>query len=190
MKWYQPIECDNTVKNPLVCDYDNLIDYGFSENDFFSGKAIDNWKPGVVFKAIKFENDGDPDDALPIYSERLTIDLQKEKIVGLQYLPIDVQRPNDDILKGFNLINILYLVTAFDYNKSDYNVFKDDFPNPSVRGKLAGVMKFVLIESALTGKDIIRLAEYKRRFFISEKIMEIFKNHKFTGYSFRQIELT
>ena len=21
MKWYQPIECDNTVKNPLVCEY-------------------------------------------------------------------------------------------------------------------------------------------------------------------------
>lgn len=24
MKWYQPIECDNTVKNPLICDFDNL----------------------------------------------------------------------------------------------------------------------------------------------------------------------
>ena len=88
MKWFQPLECDNTVENPLVCDYDNLEDIGFNENDFKMGKRIERWDNNVFFQAKEKEDDGEPDDALqsssmlPIYSERLVNELKKEKING------------------------------------------------------------------------------------------------------------
>lgn len=42
MEWYQPFECDNTVANPLVCDSDNLEEYGFEDWDFVAGRKITN----------------------------------------------------------------------------------------------------------------------------------------------------
>jgi len=43
MKWYRPIPCDNTVKNPLVCSETNLITYQLKEEHFLSGEKIMNW---------------------------------------------------------------------------------------------------------------------------------------------------
>ena len=196
MKWFQPLECDNTVENPLVCDYDNLEDIGFNENDFKMGKRIERWDNNVFFQAKEKEDDGEPDDALqsssmlPIYSERLVNELKKEKINGIQYLPARILRPNNMEIKGFSLVNILNFIKAFNYEKSNYNRFRDDFPNPKVQGKLAGVTKYVLHKDKLLGMDIIRLADYKQSFFVSEKIKMIFERNNFTGYSFKEIELT
>lgn len=77
MRWYQPIECDNTVKDPLVCELDNFEDYGFDEWSFWAGSKINNWNNNIVFQAKKKSNDGSPDDVLqnaslvPIFSQRL-----------------------------------------------------------------------------------------------------------------------
>ena len=196
MNWYMPIECDNTVRNPLVCDYTNLKDFGFTDIDFLTGKEISHWSAKIIFQAKKKKNDGIPDDALqnhlllPIYSGRFINKLQEEKIKGLQFCPIKILRPNNDEISDFSLVNIINYIGAFNSEKSDYTRFKEDFPNPNVRGKIAGVTKFVLYKKYLTGMDIIRLSDYKRSFFVSEKIKELFEKNNFTGYSFKQIELT
>jgi hypothetical protein len=52
------------------------------------------------------------------------------------------------------------------------------------------VTKYVLHKDKLLGMDIIRLADYKQSFFVSEKIKMIFERNNFTGYSFKEIELT
>jgi hypothetical protein len=195
MEWYQPIECDKTVKDPLVCDFNNLENFGFDENDFLVGSEIKNWNEDIIFQAKKVKNNGDPDDALqnhlmlPIYSKRLTSELKKEEIQGIQCLPVNVLRPNGDYLDGFSIINLTYFIMAFNYDKSDFNRFSDDFPNPNVRGKIAGVKKFVLNEDALIGMDIFRLKDYKRRFFVSSKFKTIFEKNKFTGYSFKKVQI-
>ena len=41
----------------------------------------------------------------------------------------------------------------------------------------------------LEGYDIIRLKEYKQRFFVSQKFKDIFEENGFTGYSFIEVEL-
>src|SRR6266567_5273125 len=169
MKWYKPISCDKTVKNPLVCDYDNLEEYGFTEWDFLKGNRIANWVNGVVFKAIKAKNDGAPDDALqnssmlPIYSKRLIEELNKLAISGIQLLPVDVVRPDCGMLEGFAIANFTSFIAALNYEKSEYTRFSNDFPNPSVRGEIAGITKYVLNSDKLVGLDIFRLKDYKRR---------------------------
>jgi len=195
MKWYQPIECDKTVKDPLVCDFCNLEQLGYEESIFKQGIFINDWKDNVYFRVKKGRNDGDPDDALqnylmlPIYSPRLITALDINEIRGIQYLPIQVIKFNGVCLDGFCIANMLNFIEAFDEEKSVFDRFSEDFPNPNVRGKIAGVRKFVLKKKNLEGYDIIRLKEYKQRFFVSDKFKNIFQSNKFTGYSFREVEL-
>lgn len=196
MIWFQPIECDKTVKRPLVCNHDNFDEYGFSEDDFKIGKNIENWNNDIFMKANEKRYDGNPDDALqnymmiPIYSERLVMKLKEANVTGIQYLPIKVLRPNNDLIGVFYIANFLNHVEAFDYEKSLYNRFGSDFPNLNVRGQIAGVRKFVLKKERCQDSDIIRLKDYNLRFFVSEKIKTIFEENKFTGYSFREVELS
>lgn len=195
MKWFQPIECDNTVKKPLVCDYDNLEEYGFDQYSFKTGIIINNWNMNIFMQAKAKRYSGNPDDALqnylmiPIYSERFRVTLGNAGIEGIQYLPIKVLRSNTDSIDGFCIANILNFIEAFDYEKSDYDRFDEDFPNPNVRGEISGVRRFVLKKEKLNALDIIRLKEYELSFFVSEKFKEVFERNKFTGYSFREVEL-
>ncbi|MGE5661900.1 MAG: imm11 family protein [Ignavibacteriales bacterium] len=195
MKWYQPIECDNTVKNPLVCDFDNLEQFGYNGNNFKEGELVDWWNDSILLQAKKKKNDGKPDDALqnhlmlPIYSFNLITEINKAAISGIQYLPIKILKSNNECLDGFSIVNILNFIEAFNEQKSEFNRFSEDFPNPNVRGKIAGVKKYVLQKEKLIGFDIIRLKEYKQRFFVSEKFKDIFEKNKFTGYSFKEVEL-
>lgn len=195
MRWFQPIECDNTVKKPLVCDDSNFEEYDFEEDDFKIGKQISNWSSDIFFRASKSKYDGIPDDALqnaymiPIYSKRLIDSLTNAGIEGIQFLPTKVLNYKEELQRTFCVANFLNYVEAFDFTKSNYNRFSADFPNPNVRGAIAGVMKFVLIKEKLKGFDVIRLKEYNQRFFVSEKFVDVFEKNNFTGYSFREIEL-
>lgn len=195
MKWYLPIECDNPVKNPLVCNFSNLKEYGYSQYSFKEGTLIDDWNDNIFLQAREKKYDGKPDDALqnylmlPVYSSRLIDELNQAGISGIQYLPIKVLKTNNDCLDGFCIANILNYIEAFDEKESDFSRFSEDFPNPNARGKIAGVKKFVLQEGKLHGLDIFRLKEHQLSFFVSEKFKDIFEKNKFTGYSFREVEL-
>ena len=195
MKWFRPIECDNTAENPFVCDYDNFEEYGYDQFSFKKGVRIEDWSNAVFMQAKEPNDDGNPDDALqnhlmiPIYAKRLIKELENANIIGIQYLPIRILRPNNDCLDGFSIANVLNFIEAFDYEKSLYNRFSEDFPNPIKRGQLAGVRKFVLKKDRIEGFDIIRLKDYKLSFFVSEKFVDIFEKNKFTGYSFIEVEL-
>jgi hypothetical protein len=195
MKWYKPIPCDNAVKHPLVCDYDNLNDFGFEEEDFLKGVKITNWVNGVVFKALKEKNDGDPDDVLqsrsmlPIYSKRLIEELNSQNLSGIQFLPVEVVRRNCATVDGFAIANFTNFIAALNYEKSEFIRFSLDFPNPNVRGTIAGITKNVINPDKLVGLDVFRLKDYEPSFFVSERFIKIFELNKFTGYSFDLIEL-
>lgn len=195
MKWYYVIACDNIKKHPMVCGNDNLDEYGYSEVDFIIGKKITNWNNNIIFQAKTPKHDGDPDDALqnkqmlPIFSNNLIDELNKINITAIQYLPIKVLRPDNTIVHGFSIANLLDIVGAFNFDKSSFDRFDLDFPNKNVRGKIAGVTKYVLNSDMLGGKNIIRLKEYNRAMFVSDIIRNIFKINKFTGYSFKEVEL-
>lgn len=195
MRWFQPIECDKTVKKSLVCDDSNFEEYDYDEDDFKTGKEILNWPSGIFFKANQKKYDGISDDALqnaymvPVYSKKLVDDLTNAGIDGIQYLPVKVLDFKEEVQNTFYIANFVNYVEAFDFSKSNYNRFSEDFPNPNVRGAIAGVKKFVLLKEKLIGFDVIRLKEYNQRFFVSEKFVDVFEKNNFTGYSFREVEL-
>ncbi len=195
MKWFKLYECDNTVKNPLVCDYSNLEKYNFSKWDFIKGEEIKNWNESIIFQSKKKKNDGDPDDVLqnylgiPIYSEKLINVLKNSNTTGIQYLKINVMKSDNSIIDGFCIVNLLNFIEALDYKKSEYDRFSNDFPNANVRGKISGVKKFVLNKDKLENFDIIRLKDYDLRYFVSGKFKKIFEDNRFTGYSFEEVEL-
>ena len=123
---------------------------------------------------------------LPIYSSSLIIALDKNEIKGMQYLPIKVINFNGDCLKGFSItyLILLKLLTKKSLILTDLaRIFRT-----RMLGKI-GVKKFVLKRKNLEGYDIIRLKEYKQRFFVSQKFKDIFEENGFTGYSFIEVEL-
>jgi hypothetical protein len=170
MKWYHPFACDNTVKHPFVCDCDNLEDHGFNEWDFLAGKKITKWIDTIIFQAKKKKNNGEPDDVLqnhlmiPVYSERLTRELNKNKMEGIQYLQLKILRANGENTSGFTIANIFNFVEALDLNKSDFSRYQDDFPNPHKRGQIARIRRYVLIRKKLHGLYIVRLKDYTQAF--------------------------
>ena len=178
-----------------MCDYSNLEENGYDQFNFKKGISIRKWNDNLFMQAKQKRNNGIPDDALqnymmlPIYSPIFIDELSKANIEGIQYLPINILKLNNDCLNGFYIANILNFIEAFDEKKSVFNRFSQDFPNPNVRGQIAGVMKFVLKREKLIGFDIIRLKEYELCFFVSEKFKDIFEQNKFTGYSFKEVEL-
>lgn len=196
MRWFQPIECDKTVKKPLICDDSNFEEYDYDEDDFKTGNEILNWPRDIFFKASQKRFDGVPDDALqnaymvPVYSHKLVDELINAEINGIQYFPVKVMDFKEENYYTFYIANFVNYIEAFDFKQSIYNRFSEDFPNPNVRGEIAGVKKFVLLKEKLKDFDVIRLKEYNQRFFVSEKFVEVFEKNNFTGYSFKEVELT
>ena len=196
MKFYRPLPCDNTVKNPQVCDFSNFEERGFSKTDLLKGQIIQVWDSEIFFQSKKKKNDGMSDDVLQnylmldIYSSKLSTLLIENNITGIQLLPIDVLTTSNASRAGFRIVNTLNLIEAFDFERSIFNRFDHNFPNPNVRGKIAGVTEFVLHSHRLTGFDIFRLKEYKQAIFVSEKFKDIFEKNICTGYSFTEVKLT
>jgi len=196
MKWYKPFECDNTVKNPLVCDYSNIDEYGFSKWDFVNGELINNWNDNIIFQSKKKKNDGTPDDVLqnhlglPIYSEKLKNALIVNRIDGIQFLKITILLSDNSQIDGFSIANFTNFIEALDHDRSKYTRFSDDFPNPNVRGKISGITKFILLQRKIIHFDIFRLKDFELRYFVSEKFKKIFDENNFTGYSFEEVELS
>lgn len=202
MKWYRPIDCDNTVDNPLVCESSNFCDYNnfgqgnhWVEGYFYQGKEITDWQDGVFITTLKEENDGIPDDVvqnsymIPVFSRKLVDAIIEAGITGFQFLPIDVLNFRQQKVGEHFIANCTTMIDAFDYEKSTYHRFPDDFINPNARGKVVA-SKFVLISEKLTDVDVFRLQGQERACFVSEKFVKLFRKNRFTGYSFRKADLS
>src|SRR5579884_2600617 len=129
-RWYHPLECMNTVSNPLVVSLADLK--GVSEWDLRTGRLIERWDETSWFRSRSPDNDGDADDVLqdhigflPIYSARLRAALRDVGITGIQYLPVQVFRSDGVRVEGYAIGNILDVMPALDLAKSRYRLFGD-----------------------------------------------------------------
>lgn len=189
VRWFWPVASDNTVDDPYVGDLADLD--GFEEGDLDCGKYIEKWTPNASIRATQSTNDGEPDDVLqtclsvPVYSRRLRSAIEEAGIAGIQYLPVMVFRPDGTRIGGYSIANLLNVVPALDLDKSDYDVYPDDYFLPQRRGQISGIRKAVLRRSALKDLDVIRLAEFVVDIYVSDRFKTIFERGKFAGYSFR-----
>lgn len=202
MKFYRPMQCDNAVENPLVCERSNIAqlcnlkDYLYVINTYFShGKEIANWPKGVYFTTQKEENDGEPDDVLqngyglPIFSKRLVKAICDAEIEGFQFLPVTVMDYGGKSVRPYYIANCLNMFDAFDPDKSGYNKIPDDFVNPSARGKII-CYRFVLIAEKIESCDVFRIPGQINAYFVSDKFVKMFRKNSFSGYSFDEVRLS
>jgi hypothetical protein len=197
MKWYSPLECDNTVADPFVGDVVDLR--GVNPERLWAASApLDRWDPSAFVKASDSEHDGDPDDVLqsalglPIYSGRLRRRLVEAGITGIQYLPIRTLRSDGREMPGdFAIVNILAAVPALDEQRSKIERYDGRPPFEDRRGQISGILPFgaVLRRAVLEGHDIIRLSQFPIAYFVSEKLRGAFGSD-FTGYSFSRVPVT
>lgn len=186
--WYDPLRWSNTKADPLVTDSSNL--HGHDEWDFMQGKRIVGWRDTAWLASSDYLHDGEPDDVLQnhlglhVFSERLRDALTRADIGGIQYLPVDVRLSDGQVIEGFAIANILAMISAFDFKRSNYDVFPDDYFLPERRGLVRAIRKPVLIKSAIAEYDVFRLAEYDIMHFVSDRFKHVFEAGEFTGYAF------
>lgn len=198
MKWFWAMPCSNTVARPLVCEVDNFSKYdnfGFgyrAERYFYQARWIRDWPEDICFTTNKEANNGEGDDVLqtarpiPIYSQRMVEQLQAGRTCGFQFLPVAVSDFHGNGMGQYYIANCLTMRDAFDYDRSNYTRFPQDFPNEEARGKIiCGTV--VLRKEGLPDDRPFRLREVPSRLFVPDWFVRIFKENHFTGYSFLQI---
>jgi hypothetical protein len=186
--WYHPVECANTVEDPLVV---NRCDLGrYDEWDFMRGKRIRDWDRSIWFASSDRQHDGEPDDVLQnhlgllIFSAGLRHSLERARVRDLQYLPIQVRLSDGQAIPGYAIVNILPLIPALDTARTDLDVFPEDYFLPERRGLIRAIRRPVLVGAAVQNYDIFRLAEYHVMYFVSERFKVAFENGNFTGLAF------
>jgi len=194
VKWYCLIDCDNTVDDPLVTDCDDLK--GHDDWDFCEGKLIEPWDGSAWLKATEPEDHGTPDDVLqnhlglPVFSARLRRVLEQAGVGGIQYLPLQVFRPDGSKVEGYSIANLLNVVPALDRERSDFDVFPAEEPFLDRAGQVEGIRKAVLLADAIAGYDIFRLQEYPLTSYASERFKNLFLVSGFTGFGFREVKVS
>lgn len=189
MRWYWPVDCDNTVSTPLVAETYDLL--GIEDWELRRAQRIENWNNEAWLQARNRRNDGDPDDVLqsaldlPIYSSRLQEALSLAGVTGIQYLPVRVLRPSGEPIAGYAIANILNVVPALNARSSIVQYYGNDRPHR--KGDVRSIRQVVLIAKNLVGYDVIRLAEYNVRIYVSERFKRAFEDAGCTGYSFHEV---
>jgi hypothetical protein len=189
-KWYEPIECANTVADPLVATEDFFG--GIDPWLLREGRPCDDWDESFWLRAASRDDDGDPDDVLqthigrlPIYSGRLRDALEAAGVTGIQYLPVRVYHHDGTLVPGFAVANLLHVLPALDLARSRYSRYGDD--RPDRKGQIRGVREAVLKREVVEGYDIIRLKEFPLFICVSQRFKETFDAGGFTGYRFYEL---
>lgn len=192
MRWYTPIECDNTVSDPLVTESADLK--GFSPDQLRNGTRLEAWDPSASFSVTRPEFDGHPDDvlqdhigSLPVYSARLKRAIEELGGTDIQFLPVTINKYSGESIGGLFVANILSVISAVDWHDSIHTRYPEDYRIESRRGKVRDLKKPVLLSGAVAGHDVIRLLEFPLYICVSGRFRDAFERTNCTGYSFREL---
>lgn len=190
-RWFWVVACDNTKANPFVADDGDL---GCDDEDLRMCRKVEGWSGAASVRATNPENDGEPDDVLqtcynlPIYSRQLCDALEGNGIAGIQYLPVQVYRPDGEEIPGFSVVNVLNCADALHLSLSSLSRFPEDYFIPSRRGLIRAIYTPVLRGELISRYDIIRLSPYPVPIYVSERFRAVFEAGRFTGCSFHEVE--
>jgi len=192
MKWYWVITSSNAVENPLVTDSDN---FDGRESEFVLGKPFQESPSSLTLIASETGNDGMPDDALqnhlalPILSGSLQHAMTAVAVRGAELVPVELFRPDRTRIDGYAILNVLHRRDALNRSKSDFDLFPDDYVLPQRRGMVRAIRRPVLDARSILDTDFLRLNEYPFQLFVSDRVRGIFEKGRFTGWSFREVEV-
>ncbi len=195
MNWYNMIIGEeNRVPNYFLAENEEL--FGRDWFDLKYGNYLDNWNPESLLSSRKTEHDGMPDDILanalgwPVFSRPLRTSLTESAIGNgdVQYLPIRVARSTGEEIAGFAVANVIARISALDRERSKMLDVDDDEIDPLTREpRVLGFWKAALRAEMLAEHDMIRLVEFFPPIFVSQRFVELFQTHGFTGATFSPV---
>jgi hypothetical protein len=195
MKWYDVIQGEeNRVPNFFMATKFDLLGHGRLAP--VRGIAINEWSKMPRLWSDKPEWDGMPDDILanslhwPIFSRRLR-DALRDAGIGIhdiQYLPVHVARTTGEEISDVAVANVITRVPALDREHSFLLSVNEDKIDPSTgQPDVTGIGKPALRAELIGGHDVLRIVEYFPPIFVSERFVQVFNRHGFTGTTFRAI---
>lgn len=115
-----------------------------------------------------------------IFSNKVIKLFCKINVRGIQYFPIKVfKKKSEKKFYSVNVVNVLEVVSAMDWNKSEYVSWEDD---PRY---IKFIRKIVLKSDALyRDLDIFRLQESKNYIIVSERVKEEIEKEGLIGFGF------
>ncbi len=192
---------DESIDNgtyPIYAEVSNLkeIEYpgikqGFFRNIFFetNGREITNW-PVVDFyyssKVSTLENEylSNVNNWLIVH-KKVKKEFEKQKIQGIQYLPVRVVDVLTHIVShNYYAVNILNWIDGIDMEASEWEYEEEDdayFFEPK---------GMVLDEQKCEGYDIFRCTKDTICIFVSEKIKKIFEKNNWQWFSLSEMPST
>ena len=185
MEYYELFWADSKNDVILINDYDLK---GFDLTRLWKGERIEDWNEDIM---LYYEKDGLVWDYVPnvltwlIFSDRLVDLLYELGITDIQVFPVTLHKKGSTKkLPGYNVVNILTSVSAFNWERSDYVPWEDDPKSIKV------IRKLVMNRSSLEGSpDMFRLAEDKHYIITSDRLKKAVEERGITGIKFRPAEL-
>jgi hypothetical protein len=162
---------------------------------FEEGRPIQGWNCRAWIQSTSPERDWPADDGLAnhfsllIFSERLRIALDDACINGIQYLPIRVLKSDDTEYTGYSIANIMNEISMLDRDRSTSSVFSQNCLSRETGSRFWDARQAGLKEEALRVFDIIRVSDFPEAVYVSQRIVDIWRDHKLTGYSFHKVRL-
>jgi hypothetical protein len=196
MKWYEmSIETSEGWPPPTFYADEKELS-GCSRGDFKDGNAIADWNNNSLLCSSSPDTDGDPDDVLDnvmnvlVFSGRFINALRDAHVAtgDIQYLPIHVFRSTGEELPGFAVANVIARVAALDPDRS-FMLELDYDKTDALTGKprVKGIGKTALRSEPLQRHDVIRLLEFFPSVFVSQRFVDVFNKHRFTGAEFKPV---
>ncbi|WBW96093.1 imm11 family protein [Oceanirhabdus sp. W0125-5] len=192
MKYYKIIDSDEYI-NPddIICYTDEEFENKFKikHYDLNEGRLLQDYSEKIIFYYDR-HNGNIPTDYISNDLGWLIISLKFKKILesigvyNVQYIPIEIrEKTTNDILIGYNIVNIIGLVDGLNLNESVYKVLK-------VRNKeYISVTKPALDINKLKGLHLARVKDCVFVTFVSEALIKELLNNNITGCDFLEVKV-
>ncbi len=159
-----------------VDKYDNLATPGITDMPEFDGTSrIAAWKPLTVVRMQpkKRRPLGDaPSFARPIYSRRAVEVLSDVMGSSVEILPLNCSEGE------FFAINIVDVLDAIDYDKSEYETFDD--------GRIMRFEKYSFLPDVVRGKNIFKIKDrYLSNGFVSDEFKRVVEENGLKGFKLK-----
>ncbi len=184
---------ENSFPEQMVCmaedDYEKK--YGIDQYIFQKGVRLTNWNNDFTFYYDKSEG-YIPTDYMAnnlgwfLISPKFKDVMEKLDIKNVQYLPVKIkEKITGEEIHGFNIVNIIELIDAIDWDNSEYSVFE-----LKERGiKMISVRKYALSKNSINNLHILRLKDSKFAIFVSEQLKNELLNNGITGIDFLKVKV-
>jgi hypothetical protein len=188
MKYFKLIYDYKNDDDVICCTQKDM--YGIDRYDVIKGEEINCWSESISFSYNPYDGKNFTDFLANdlnwfMVSQAFKEILEKNKIGGLQYLPIIILNDvTEEIIKNYYLTNVCNLIDALDLENSKFSIYTNiDGSN------LISVNVYALKNDIIKDIDIFRIKDNNIPIFVSDKLRKIIRKNKITGCDFVEVKV-